>query len=198
MGAEEAPEAGREERQSRQGAGRRCSNGMHLGVASSLIDHSRVPPGVVAPWHADQVQCPAREYPSLPHSWTKKRWHLSWAEGMWRGHQWCQSWKLGDILLVWSSTSIHMLKSSGYAHHLVVSSPGYLWITKGKMVTFQWRVLVGTTVIKWLRWTSSVMTQLDITCLSRRCPESTLLLWHPFPQMPNFNPVMSKLQANPD
>ena len=76
--------------------------------------------------------------------------------------------------------------------------PRYLWLAKGKMVTFQWRVLVGTTVIKWLRWTSSVMTQLDITCLSRRCPESTLLLWHPFHKMPNFNLVMSKLQANPD
>lgn len=136
--------------------------------------------------------------PSLPHSWTKNWWHLRWAEGIWMQHWRCQSWKLGDVLLVWSSTSIHMLKSSGYVHHLVVSSPGYLWITKGKMVTFQWGVLVGTTVIKGLRWTSSVMTQLDITCLSRRCPESTLLLWHPFPQMPNFNLVISKLQANPD
>ena len=136
--------------------------------------------------------------PSLPHSWTKNWWHLRWAEGLWMRHWRCRSWKLGDVLLVWSSTSIQMLKSSGYVHHFVVSSPGYLWITKGKMVTFQWGVLVGTTVIKGLRWTSSVMTQLDITCLSRRCPESTLLLWHPFPQMPNFNLVMNKLQANPD
>lgn len=71
-------------------------------------------------------------------------------------------------------------------------------ITKGKIVTFQWRKLIDTTLPKWSKLASPLTGKINLTYPQMWYPEkdTSTLMWYSCPQIHILNLVMRKYYPN--